>query len=66
MANGNECQMYSTHFSEFLEILTIFNINKTMFCDTKKKLEAGDSLETKADNGGHNKIVMDNFLTNGK
>ncbi|QQP42538.1 Hypothetical protein FKW44_017236 [Caligus rogercresseyi] len=33
-----------------------------MVYDTKKKLDAGDSLERKPGSGDHNKILTDEFL----
>lgn len=45
------------------EIVTIVGVSKTMVYDTKKKLEAGDSLERKPGSGGSNKIITDDFLT---
>ncbi|QQP50581.1 Uncharacterized protein FKW44_011622, partial [Caligus rogercresseyi] len=44
------------------EIVKIVGVSKTMVYDTKKKLEAGDSLERKPGSGGHNKILTDEFL----
>ncbi|QQP37871.1 Hypothetical protein FKW44_018288 [Caligus rogercresseyi] len=40
----------------------IVGVSKTMVYDTKKKFEAGDSLERKPGSDGHNKILTDEFL----
>ncbi|QQP57233.1 Uncharacterized protein FKW44_002152 [Caligus rogercresseyi] len=44
------------------EIVKMVGVSKTIVYDTKKKLEAGDSLERKPGCCGHNKILTDEFL----
>lgn len=52
-------QFCYTHFGEFLEMITVFNINITMVYKTKKNLEFGDNLEMKLSSGSSNMVVMD-------